>query len=168
MFRALATTAFIFGLMIIGYFLWAAPPKPVEPLPNVAISLIDVMGDGNNIRAGQVTTRCLSQKKDGISDQFEMLVKKIVGSPGNTHYMNGIYVTLTPSGRRPIFQVRFPDPRYCADFESNFESCFAKITLGSEPEQILGPSGDCIQEAARKLKVTEEWEGLLDQYSKRK
>ncbi len=168
MFRALSTMIVIFGLMILGYFLFAAPPKPVTPLPNVAISLIDVMGDGNNIRAGQVTTRCLSQKTDGISDQFEMLVRKIVGSPGNTHYFHGVYITLTPGGRRPMFQVRYPDPKYCDAFISSFESCYAEATKGGMPEQIMGPASECVQVAAKGLNVTEDWAGLIEQYSKRR
>jgi len=166
-FKALATTAFIFGLMIVGYFCFAAPPKPVEPLSNVAITLIDVLGDGDQVIAGKVSTRCASEKTDGITNQFEMLLRKIIGSPGNTHYLNGVYVTLAPSGRRPVFQIRYPDPKYCDAFVKDYESCYAAASKESDPERALLPVGHCVKEAASKLAVTEQWEGLIEQYSKK-
>ncbi|RYZ59105.1 MAG: hypothetical protein EOP07_05055 [Proteobacteria bacterium] len=168
MFKAIATTVFIFGSMIIGYFLFAKPRDPVKPLPNVAITLIDVLGDGNGILPGQVTTRCLSQEEDNISDQFVVLIQKIAGSPGNTQYLNGAYVTLAPSGRRPIFQVRFPDPKYCADFVDNYEKCYATESKISDPEKMMAPVGTCVKLATSKLTVTENWEGLIEEYSKKR
>jgi hypothetical protein len=166
-FKAIGTMVFIFGSMIIGYFLFAKPRDPVKPLPNVAITLIDVLGDGNGILPGQVTTRCLSQEEDNISDQFVVLIQKIAGSPGNTQYLNGAYVTLAPSGRRPIFQVRYPDPKYCADFVDNYEKCYATESKVSDPAKIIGPVGTCVKAAASKLNVVEDWEGLIEQYEKR-
>ena len=168
MFKAIATTVFIFGSMIVGYFLFVQPKKPVKPLPNVAITLIDILGDGNGILPGQVSTRCLSQEDDRISDQFVVLIQKIAANPGNTHYLNGVYVTLAPTGRRPIFQVRYPDPKYCADFVENYEKCYADSAKKTDPDKLLVSAGECVKVAASKLSVVENWAGLIEEYSKKR
>ncbi len=164
----------IWALLIIaaGVGCWlhfgAKSTRPVATLDNVALTLIDVLGDNDSIAPGTVTAPCLTAKDDKIPDQYEILKEKIRFQPGTTHYLNGVYVTLAPSSRRPLFQVRYPSPRYCGAFVEAYERCYRSSPRETAFDQAVLPAGNCIKEAAASLRVDEHWEGLLEEQEQKK
>ncbi len=132
---------------------------------DTALVLIDVLGDQDTIKAGSVTAECLSAKIDKITDQYEILLEKIRNQPSSTHEFEGLYVTLLPSGRRPIFQVRMPDRKYCAPFVEAYRACYERAPKESDYDKIVLPAGRCIQDTAGKLGIKEPWGGLVERYS---
>ncbi|MBC7658327.1 MAG: hypothetical protein H7249_01315 [Chitinophagaceae bacterium] len=161
---AISCTVFIFALMIGGFFLLPTAHKDLK-LSNVAITLIDALGDRNNIEAGQVTAPCLATIDDAITDQFTMLLQKIRAYPGSTTYLNGVYVTVAPGDRRPIFQIRYPAPEYCAPFVAAYKACFSKSRQAEDAEKQIGATGACVKEAAQSLHVKEDWSGLIEEHT---
>lgn len=158
----------LFSTVLVGLYNYKkTAPMPARDRPppeDVALTLIDVLGDSDGIRPGSVTAECLSAKVDRITDQYEILLSKIHNNPGTTHYIDGLYVTLMPTGRRPVFQVRYPNRKYCAPFVEKYKECYAKAPEELEHDRRVLPSGRCIKEAAKAIRVTEDWEGLIERY----
>lgn len=132
-------------------------------MEDVALMLIDAIGsESGGIKAGEVTATCRTEKADEIPNQYELLKTNIRTSPGNTNYLDGVYVTLAPLARRPIFQVRFPNPSYCQAFKEAYEKCYVTVQKETEFERLILPSGRCIKVAAKAILVKEDWAGLIE------
>jgi hypothetical protein len=154
--------AFLLGL---GATLQAAHAAPgSEKRPDVALSLISVSGDSlGRIRPGQVTSPCISLSKGG-SDQYEVLQSKIIENPYDTTYVDNAYITKSSYSRVPIFQVRYPDPRYCEPFVSAYDACYGKDSKAlpkndAQTERVL----TCIKQALKKAGIKENWKSLMDE-----
>lgn len=138
------------------------PPK--QP-GDVALFLIDALGDGRTIKPATITANCLSEEADQIANQFDMLLSRIQNSPGSTEYHSGVYVTLMPDDQRPIYQLRLPNRTYCKAFEDAFQKCSASASSDIDLADAGAGVGDCIKEVAKGLNVREDWSGYVERYS---
>lgn len=144
--------------------------KPKAP-GDVALLVLDVLGDGGALEAGSITAPCLSEKNDQIADQFEMLLTRLQEDPSRTQFFDGVYVTFMDEGPRPLFQVRLPDRAYCEVFASGYQKCWQKRAAGGGKKVAVDAVKACIEDAAKGANISEKeqatWRGLKEHYSSR-